>query len=111
MKPWYLMRKTFPYMSTCVKAASPTQQQSTGHMACNSHQDKLQSSAAQSALHHQGSVLSCTTQGQMQSSAAQPILHHQEETKRVVTTRLTRGIIEDLIESIPYYDQIINSMV
>ena len=111
MKPWYLMCKTFPYMSTCGKAASPTQQQSTRHMACNSHQDKLQLSAAQSALHHQGNVLSCTTQGQMQSSVAQPILHHQEETKRVVTTRLTRGIIEDLIESIPYYDQIINSMV
>ena len=53
-----------------VKAASATQQQSTRCMACTSHQDKLQSSAAQSALHHQGSVLSCTTQGQMQSSAA-----------------------------------------
>ena len=79
--------------------------------ASYSHQDKLQLSATQSKLHHQGNVLSCTTQGQMQSSVAQPILHHQEETKRVVTTRLTRGIIEDLIESIPYYDQIINSMV
>ena len=56
-------------------------------------------------------MLSCTTQGQMQSSAAQPILHHQEETKRLVTTGLTLGIIEDLIESIPQYDQIINSMV
>ena len=52
-------------------------------------------------------MLSCTTQGQMQSSAVQPILHHQEETKRVVTTGLTREIIEDLIESISYYDQIL----
>ena len=59
----------------------------------------------------QCAVMYSTTQGQMQSSAAQPILHHQEKTKRVVTTGLTRGIIEDLIESIPYYDQIISSMV
>ena len=35
-----------------VKDASPTQQQSTRPMACTSHQDKLQSGAAQSAPHY-----------------------------------------------------------
>ena len=46
-------------------------------MACTSHQDKLQSSAAHSATHHRGKVQLGATenasmdQGQLQSNAAQ----------------------------------------
>ena len=86
-------------------------------MACTSHQDGLPSGAALSAPHHQGRVQSGATesapqhQRQLQSSAAQPALHHQEKTQREVITRLSHEVVEDLIESIPYYDQMISSTI
>ena len=61
----------------------------------------MQSSAAQSAPQH-GEKL--------QSSAAQRALHYQGMTQDAVITRWNYEDVEDLIESIPHYDQMINSI-
>ena len=68
---------------------------------CTSSSGRVQSGATESAPQHRG---------QLQSNAAQPALHHQEKTQREVTTRWSHEVVEDLIESIPHYEQMINSI-
>ena len=68
---------------------------------CTSSSDRVQLGATESAPQHRG---------QLQSNAAQPALHHQEKTQREVTTRWSCEVVEDLIESIPHYEQMINSI-
>ena len=68
---------------------------------CTSSSGKVQLGATECAPQHQR---------QLQSSVAQPALHHQEKTQREVTTRWSHDVVEDLIESIPHYAQMINSI-
>ena len=65
------------------------------------HQDKMQPSAAQNASLYWG---------QLQSSTSHGALHHQQRNQDAITRRWTSEGVEDLIESMPHHDQVINAI-
>ena len=99
-----------------VEDSCPLQHLVAKQVACTGHWEKLPSCAVQSASHHQGKVQSSAAQsapqyqGQLQSSASQGALHHQQRNQDTITTRWNCKDIENLIESMPHHDQIINSI-
>ena len=94
----------------------PLQQLGAKQEACTSHREKLSSCVVQSAPQHRKKVQSCAAQSapqhgeKLQSSAAQRAMHYQGMTQDAVITRWNYEYVEDLIESIPHYDQMINSI-
>ena len=77
------------------------QQQGAKQEASTQHQEKLQVSAVQSAPQHQE---------KLQVSAVQSASQHQWKTRDAIMSKWSNEELEDLIESIPHYDQISHSI-
>ena len=92
------------------------QQLGVKQATCLDHQEKLPLCAVQSVTHHQGKVQPRAAQsasqyrGQLQYSTSQGALHHQQRNQDAITTRWKSEGVEDLIESVPHHDQMINAI-